>query len=156
MLTFSVLNSLFTACSKWVGKKILTRLVFQTSLWKLMLSINCFSGRTSRTISGFQLTQFKAWTLTISIIIINRESWIITGVSNLIIIFWVIVTYRCYASEQCGSNPPPVSVTTFAINDGERVCCNGTFASWDVSSSPTGGSSCAMCPGMYHCVWFCR
>ena len=62
----------------------------------------------------------------------------------------ILVTYRCYVGEHCGSNHLAVSMISFASNDGERLCCNGTFASWDVSSSPTGGSPCTMCPGMFH------
>ena len=62
----------------------------------------------------------------------------------------ILVTYRCYVSEQCGNNPPAVSIITFSINDGDRVCCNGTFASWDVSSLGLGISRCIVCPGMCH------
>lgn len=48
----------------------------------------------------------------------------------------------CFVGEQCsGVDNVPILLISFAINDGERVCCNGTFTSWN-----TDGSPCNRCP----------
>ena len=52
------------------------------------------------------------------------------------------VTYKCYSEEQCGSaSGGPVTINSYSGN-GEGVCCNGSFSSWEVQSN----STCNSCP----------
>ena len=56
------------------------------------------------------------------------------------------VTYRCFVAECADADldAPDVMNTTFAINDGERVCCrSGKYRSW---TNDADRQSCNLCP----------
>ena len=59
---------------------------------------------------------------------------------------YAAITYGCFVAE-CGNadlSAPDSESTTFAVNDGERVCCrSGQYSSWTDSVNQ---GTCNACP----------